>query len=157
MALLAKLKTVALVGAAAGVAMLTSDAAFAASSAYCKDYAARYANSVAPPAEVVGGTIGGAGVGAVIGGISRGSRGIGPGALIGGAIGTVAGAAVHSAKWNDAYNYAFDRCMGSGAVYGDAPEPWTPEWYDYCDAKFRSFDPADGTFQPFNGPRRLCR
>ncbi len=42
-------------------------------------------------------------------------------------------------------------------VYSYAPRPWTPEWYDYCHAKYRSFDPASGTFQPYNGPRRLCR
>lgn len=157
MAILAKFKTATLLGVVAGVAMLTSGAAFAASRAYCNDYATRYANSVAPSEEVLRGTIGGAGVGAVIGGISKGSKGIGPGALIGGTVGTFAGAAAHSAKWNDAFRYAFDRCVGDGVVYDRAPEPWTPGWYDYCAIKYRSFRPSDGTFQPYHGPRRLCR
>ncbi|MDH3581881.1 MAG: BA14K family protein [Hyphomicrobiales bacterium] len=38
-----------------------------------------------------------------------------------------------------------------------APAPWTDAWYDYCLRKYRSFDPRSGTFQPYHGPRRLCR
>jgi len=42
-------------------------------------------------------------------------------------------------------------------AYSYAPEPWTPEWYDYCHSKFRSFDARSGTYQPYHGPRRFCR
>jgi len=45
-------------------------------------------------------------------------------------------------------------------VYDDVaagPTPWTPEWYIYCKSKYRSFDADSGTFQPYEGPRRLCR
>ena len=42
-------------------------------------------------------------------------------------------------------------------VYAGTPEPFTQEWYAYCAQKYRSFDPATGTFQPYNGPRKLCR
>jgi hypothetical protein len=45
----------------------------------------------------------------------------------------------------------------SGPAYGYAPAPWTPAWYRYCSQKYRSFDPRSGTFQPYYGPRRLCR
>jgi len=111
-----------------------------------------------PPAEAaVGGTIGGGGVGAVIGGIAKGSKGIGPGALIGGAIGTVAGAAAHSARWNDAYQHAYNDCMGRGVSYGSSPEPWTEEWYAYCSAKYRSFNPDTGMFLAYGGRYRMCR
>lgn len=41
--------------------------------------------------------------------------------------------------------------------YSYRPEPWSPEWYDYCSAKYRSFDPRSGTFQPYRGPRRFCQ
>jgi len=41
-------------------------------------------------------------------------------------------------------------------VYRYAPAPWSPAWYSYCSRKYRSFDPASGTFQPYRGPRRLC-
>jgi hypothetical protein len=33
----------------------------------------------------------------------------------------------------------------------------SPEWYRYCAARYRSFDPRSGTFQPYHGPRQLCR
>jgi hypothetical protein len=42
-------------------------------------------------------------------------------------------------------------------VYDDRPAPWTREWYAYCTSKYRSFDPPSGTFQPYHGPRQLCR
>lgn len=40
--------------------------------------------------------------------------------------------------------------------YG-GPKPWTPAWYSYCTTRYRSFDPRSGTFQPYHGPRRMCR
>ncbi|MCF1503196.1 BA14K family protein [Afifella sp. H1R] len=43
------------------------------------------------------------------------------------------------------------------AYAGARPAPWSREWYAYCASKYRSFDPRSGTFQPYNGPRRLCR
>jgi hypothetical protein len=45
----------------------------------------------------------------------------------------------------------------SGPVYYGRPAPWTPAWYNYCSARYRSFDPVSGTYQPLHGPRRLCR
>ena len=42
------------------------------------------------------------------------------------------------------------------ASYG-APRPWSKAWYRYCANKYRSFDPADGTYQPYQGGRRVCR
>ncbi len=43
------------------------------------------------------------------------------------------------------------------ASYGAAPRPWTDAWYRYCAKKYRSFDPNSGTFQPYEGRRRMCR
>lgn len=37
------------------------------------------------------------------------------------------------------------------------PEPWTPQWYTYCQAKYRSFDPGTGTFVTYSGETMLCR
>ena len=31
------------------------------------------------------------------------------------------------------------------------------DWYEYCSSRYRSFDPRSGTFQPYHGPRQLCR
>ena len=36
-------------------------------------------------------------------------------------------------------------------------EPWTPDWYAYCGAKYRSFDARSGTYIDFDGYRRMCR
>ena len=42
-------------------------------------------------------------------------------------------------------------------AYRGRPAPYTRAWYDYCARKYRSFEPATGTFQPYHGRRRLCR
>lgn len=136
--------------------------ASAQSSAYCDDYARDYADARSNAAgNVVGGAAAGALGGAIIGGIIGGGRGAGRGALIGGGVGAVGGAAGSGNQWRYHYDVAFDRCM-SGAdnrrtYRASAPEPWTDEWFAYCEAKYRSFRASDGTFQPYNGPRRLCR
>jgi hypothetical protein len=35
--------------------------------------------------------------------------------------------------------------------------PRTRAWYDYCAARFRSFDPNRGTFTAYSGQERPCR
>lgn len=42
-------------------------------------------------------------------------------------------------------------------AYRGRPAPYSRAWYDYCTRKYRSFNPATGTFQPYHGRRRLCR
>lgn len=37
-----------------------------------------------------------------------------------------------------------------------AIEPWTPEWYDYCSDRYRSFKPRSGTFTGYDGVERFC-
>ncbi|KQQ80584.1 BA14K family protein [Aureimonas sp. Leaf324] len=78
----------------------------------------------------------------------------GGGAAVAGAIvGLGVGAAIASA--------AQPRYVERAPRYYAAPayraEPWTREWYRYCAQRYRSFDPRSGTFQPYNGPRQLCR
>nr|WP_272211882.1 BA14K family protein [Marinicella sp. W31]MDC2877772.1 BA14K family protein [Marinicella sp. W31] len=31
-----------------------------------------------------------------------------------------------------------------------------PQHYNWCEARYRSYRPADNTFQPYNGPRKQC-
>lgn len=38
-----------------------------------------------------------------------------------------------------------------------ALEPWTPEWYSYCESKYRSFNPRTGYFKGYDGQFHLCR
>ncbi len=36
-------------------------------------------------------------------------------------------------------------------------QPWSPAWYRYCSRKFRSFNPATGTYTTYRGTQRFCR
>lgn len=35
-------------------------------------------------------------------------------------------------------------------------EPWSPEWYDYCSARYRSFSPSNGTYVGYDGRAHFC-
>jgi hypothetical protein len=35
-------------------------------------------------------------------------------------------------------------------------EPWTPEWYDYCAARYRSFNARTGTYVGYDGMSHFC-
>lgn len=47
-------------------------------------------------------------------------------------------------------------------VYRPAPvevgtfEPWSPEWYRYCEGTYRSFNPRTGTFVGYDGMEHFC-
>jgi hypothetical protein len=42
-------------------------------------------------------------------------------------------------------------------VYAHALQPWSPDWYAYCDAKYRSFNPETGYFLGYDGEYHFCR
>ena len=42
----------------------------------------------------------------------------------------------------------------SGGAY--SLEPWSAAWYDYCEARYRSFDPDTGTYTGYDGRTRFC-
>lgn len=42
-------------------------------------------------------------------------------------------------------------------IHRGRPARWSRAWYRYCANKYRSFRRSDGTFQPYKGPRRICR
>ncbi|MDY8107894.1 BA14K family protein [Fulvimarina sp. 2208YS6-2-32] len=81
-------------------------------------------------------------------------------AVIGGIVGLGIGAAIASQP-----RYVEPRYVQPRPVYRTrpvvqsygAPRPWSGEWYRYCAARYRSFDAGSGTFQPYHGPRQLCR
>ncbi len=136
--------------------------------ANCNVYAANYADRRAVRS-TVGGALGGAVAGGVLGALVGKGKGknIGIGAAVGAGVGTAGGAVRGSRLWQQRYNRAYRDCMNRRAprpavlhpapYQGARPAAWTPEWYEYCSAKYRSFDAASGTYQPYNGPRRLCR
>ncbi|WP_244631022.1 BA14K family protein [Aureimonas sp. ME7] len=81
-------------------------------------------------------------------------RGHSGGAAVAGAIvGLGVGAAIASA----AQPRYVERPVRRYAAPAYRAEPWSREWYRYCAARYRSFDPGSGTFQPYNGPRQFCR
>lgn len=146
---------------AAAISSLSIGQASAASrNAYCSRFAHDQADSVARPADVVGGTIGGALTGALLGGIIDGGKGAGRGAVIGGVGGTVLGAAGTSDRWHRTYQAAYADCMDRYAAepaYAAGPVPGTKAWYRYCSAKYRSFNPDTGMFLSSSGQYRPCR
>ncbi|NBN63348.1 BA14K family protein [Microvirga tunisiensis] len=42
---------------------------------------------------------------------------------------------------------------GQGVGY----QPWSPAWYDYCRARYRSFNPQTGTYTTYAGEQRFCQ
>jgi hypothetical protein len=40
--------------------------------------------------------------------------------------------------------------------YDDGLQPWTPDWYRYCQDRYRSFDPRSGTFMGYDGQEHFC-
>jgi uncharacterized protein YcfJ len=145
--------------------------------AYCHDYADDYARS-RTGGNALGGAFGGAAAGAILGAIIDGGRGAGRGALIGGGTGLIFGAIGEAHGYEQAYDRAFDDCIRehdrldnanqavynnnqtgyqSGGYQGAAPEPWTDAWYDYCSAKYRSFDADSGYYLAYSGTYRFCQ
>lgn len=53
--------------------------------------------------------------------------------------------------------------LGAGLAIGNANRapaayaPWSPEWYRYCDNKYRSFNPRTGYFLGYDGEYHFCR
>jgi hypothetical protein len=46
------------------------------------------------------------------------------------------------------------------AYYGPVsygPPPWSPDWYDYCSSRYRSFNPRTGYFMGYDGIPRFCQ
>lgn len=67
-----------------------------------------------------------------------------------------------------AYNYGLNapsRTYGITApshVYGiTAPvaaglQPWSPQWFNYCQNRYRTFEPRSGTFTGYDGGQHFC-
>ena len=103
--------------------------------------------------------------GAIIGKVVGGNKGTGIGALIGGSTGAVVGTDRENRRYEAIYQDAYADCMQrasntaqpTAAHSAYAPEPWTEEWYDYCAAKYRSFNPETGEFLAYSGEYKQCR
>jgi outer membrane lipoprotein SlyB len=155
--------------ACAGALALSAGTASAASKAQgCESYARSVANQ---QANVAGNTAGAAVFGALVGagiGAATGNN-VGTSAAWGAGAGGVTGLAASSAEWQRIHDEAYADCMYGGQTQqvvqqgqqsqSGQYEPWTDEWFAYCEAKYKSFTPSDGTYQPYgtNVPRKLCQ
>ncbi len=158
------LRNAAIASLGVAVVAISGAADTAHASRYCDNYARDVADRRAGNAggEAVRGGVTGAIGGAIIGGIIDGGRGAGRGALIGGGVGVLGGAAHGSSKWRRVYDRAYRRCERDRrrpAAYrgGGRPAAGTPEWYDYCASKYRSFNPDTGYYRTYSGKYRRCR
>lgn len=151
-----------------GAVGFTSVAAEAQSSRQCESYAREAARVYTRPgANAAGGALLGAGVGAIIGGIAANRPGAG--AAIGAGIGAGAGLAANSPEYQRVYNNAYDECM-SRVNYREPPprrggrygfdggryEAGSPAWFDWCESRYRSFNPRTGTYRGFDGQDHYC-
>lgn len=41
-------------------------------------------------------------------------------------------------------------------TYGSTFEPWSREWYNWCDNRYRSFNPNTGTYRGYDGRDHFC-
>jgi hypothetical protein len=130
------------------------------SPASCDRYARDYANSRQNTAgDLLGGAVVGAVGGALLGGIV-GKNKVDNGLAIGAGVGALGGAANSNSKWQKRYNRAYADCMNASyqapANYG-APPAGTPAWYDYCRAKYRSFNSRTGLYLSTSGQYKPCQ
>lgn len=164
------LKSLVVAALGAGIFMSTVDTA-SARDGRCHGEAKRYADSRIDRGEAALGTaVGGAALGAIIGGVFGGGKGAGKGAIIGGSTGAVGSAVGTAGPWQRYYDTAYDDCLDRyepvraqvreepvRRYEDDAIEPWTDEWFDYCRARYRSFNARTGTFTGYDGIKYFCQ
>lgn len=162
---LARTQFVVAVMALGAVALGTSSTPGAADSQYCQEYAQSVAHDRTRGKGTLGGALVGGTLGAVVGKVVGGKKGTGVGALVGGTTGALVGTDRDNRRYEAIYQDAYADCMQQAsntaqpaATYNTyAPEPWTEEWYDYCAAKYRSFNPQTGEFLAYSGEYKQCR
>lgn len=75
------------------------------------------------------------------------------------AAGAIIGSAVSQPRYYAAppAYYAPRRVYRPAPVVTYRPAPWSPAWYNYCRAKYRSFNPNTGYFLAYSGQYKFCR
>jgi hypothetical protein len=118
----------------------------------------------------LGGALLGGAAGAILGGVLGGGRGAAAGAIIVGASGAIIGsqgqARAGGYYWYNGGCYiqqpggwvavAPQYCGAPVQAYGAAPPPAPVDEVSYCMQRYRSYDPASGTFMGMDGIRRPC-
>jgi hypothetical protein len=83
------------------------------------------------------------------GGWNRGPSG---GDIIGGIAGGIIGGTISS--W---FNPPQVVVVAPPPPPPEGPTAWSPEWYDYCNGKYKSFDAKSGYFTGYDGVQHFCR
>lgn len=140
----------------------TGSMAQATDDAYCDQRAHDYASRHTRGKGTVGGALVGGTFGAIVGKVLGGNKGAGVGALVGGTTGAVVGTDHEDKRYAALYDQAYQDCLERAGyreqpVYAEGPEPWTNEWYEYCSAKYRSFNAETGEFMSYSGEYKFCR
>ncbi|MEW5421196.1 BA14K family protein [Amorphus sp. 3PC139-8] len=86
--------------------------------------------------------------------VQQAEAGGGGGAAAAGVIGFATGAIVGGALSQPRTVTVYEE----PAYYrGGRPAPWSPAWYSYCDARYRSFNPDTGMYLGYDGRHHFCR
>jgi len=75
--------------------------------------------------------------------------------IIGFGVGTLFGSALSAPRYYAPPPRAYYR--PAPVIVHQGLVPWTGEWYAYCDAKYRSFNPRTGYFLGYDGEYHFCR
>ena len=82
-------------------------------------------------------------------------------AIFGFGVGAILGGALSSPRY---YAPSYHYQPAPRVYYEPAPAvggyglvPWSPEWYAYCDDRYRSFNPRTGYFLGYDGEYHFCR
>ncbi len=164
------MKSILAIAAVVGMMPMTTTVAHAQNSpAQCDAYARQQANAT------IGGNVAAAGVfGGLFGaGIAAATgNNVGAGAGIGVGLGLAGAAAANSPAWQQAYANYYNACISARpAAYqpagprppsGNPPwaggyQPWTAEWYSYCQYAWRSFDANSGWYLGTDGDYHWCK
>jgi hypothetical protein len=88
-------------------------------------------------------------------GHGHGGGGWGAG-LLGFGIGAIVGSALTPREVYVVPDYDdYEPAYYGPAAYG--PPPWSPEWYNYCTSRYRSFNPRTGYFMGYDGRPYFCQ
>lgn len=91
--------------------------------------------------------------------VAAGIAGFAVGAIVGNALSDDRRVAVnHQTSRHSGRHYRNDdrRHPRRQATYRTWGEPWSPEWFQWCRANYRSFNPQTGTWRGYDGKVRFC-
>lgn len=149
------------IAAIVSIGVLMSGSVLAQSYKECEAYAIDVANqSVDRSTNIITGAVVGLLGGAVAGSLINDGQGAYTGAAVGSGAGALAGVAKSEGDWNHIYYAAYNDCRNgfpeeTPVNYPVVP-PWSEKWFEYCENKYRSFNPETGRYTTYTGAKKFC-